>query len=110
MQLEAETTTRTNIEETCDKSCCIKIYKGKNCIFCEAAREVLNETLNLYGLTETAIQEIDVDNPDSVYASDIVGLPSIRICKELFTGLPDKHQIGTAIVRNFMKSCLIEDC
>ena len=57
----------------------ISLYKGRNCIFCEAAKEILYETLELYGLTKDVVREIDLDDPGVYPSSDISVLPSIRI-------------------------------
>ena len=108
MRTEMLQSYRTPEEPHCDNPGCIILYKGKHCIFCDAAIEILYNTLKLYSLSHEVIHEIDIDASDSVYADDVIGLPTIRICKELITGLPDEHQIGTALVRAFMNGCFDE--
>ena len=99
MQPEAITSNIIDAGVWNENTAFIQLYKGKNCIFCEAAKEILYETLDLFGLTRDVVKEIDIDDSSEYSPSDVAVLPSIKIYTEVFVGLPDKHNIGTAIAR-----------
>ena len=105
MQPEAVTSNIIDGGVCSEQSAFIQLYKGRNCIFCEAAKEILYETLDLFGLTRDVVREIDIDDSGEYSTSDVVVLPSIKICTEVFVGLPDKHNIGTAIARACVMGC-----
>ncbi|MGY5875512.1 MAG: hypothetical protein RTU30_07185 [Candidatus Thorarchaeota archaeon] len=106
MRLEAIQSCITSTGTSCDKPGCVVFYRGEHCIFCDAAREILNHTLSLYGLSESLVYEVDLDmNENSVDLSGIVGLPAIRICDEIITGLPDECAVGTALIRALVTGC-----
>jgi hypothetical protein len=106
VRIEAIQTCHTRTEAFCERPGCIIFYKGEQCIFCDVAKEVLNETLSLYGFSWSIVQEVDVDNiNDPEYMTDIVGVPSIRIGSNLITGLPDEHLVGTALIHAILTGC-----
>jgi hypothetical protein len=105
VRIEAIQTCNTCTEAYCDKPGCIIFYKGEQCIFCDAAKEILNEALSLYGISWSTVHEVEIDNMSAEFTMDVVGVPSIRICSNLITGLPDEHLIGTAIIHAIMTGC-----
>ncbi|MFX0107203.1 MAG: hypothetical protein ACFE7R_02875 [Candidatus Hodarchaeota archaeon] len=104
----SETKTKT----PCGRCACIILYKGQYCLFCDAARELLGETVSQFGVTDNVICQVDIDTApfDSCGCSDdVTQLPTIRICNVVLEGLPDEGQVNDAVIRALMMDCFCEN-
>ncbi len=110
MKAEAIHTSTTEMKTPCGRCGCIIFYKGEVCIFCDAATEMLADTLIGFGVSDSAICEIDVDSDEECGCGteDIAMLPTIRICDMKLTGMPDEQSMNDAIMRAIMKDCFCE--
>ncbi|MFW9808522.1 MAG: hypothetical protein ACFFE6_03985 [Candidatus Thorarchaeota archaeon] len=110
MKAEAIPTSSTEMKTPCGRCGCIIFYKGELCIFCEAATEMLADALMGFGVSSSAICEIDVDSEEECGCGtdDIAMLPTIRICDMKLTGLPDEQSMNDAVMRAIMRDCFCE--
>ncbi|MHA2141498.1 MAG: hypothetical protein ACXADC_05140 [Candidatus Thorarchaeota archaeon] len=102
---------RNSGKPPCGRCGCIIVYTGKLCLFCEAAKEIIGEAINQYGVSNDAICQIDVDEDEDAGCGceDIVtSLPTIRICEVVLEGLPDEGQVTDAVLRALMMDCFRE--
>ncbi len=109
MKSSALATTALNSKQGCDQSSCITFYRSDYCFFCDAAHEILSDTLTQFGMSKKSVMEIDVgQNEESVYEEEILGLPTIAICHEKILGLPDEGTIRDALMKALMRDCFHE--
>lgn len=95
----------------CGRCGCIIVYTGKLCLFCDAAKEIIGETINQYGVSSDVICQIDVDNGEESGCGcedTVTSLPTIRICEVVLEGLPDEGQVNDAVLRALMMDCFCE--
>ncbi|NHJ12662.1 MAG: hypothetical protein EAX95_03260 [Candidatus Thorarchaeota archaeon] len=93
----------------CGRCGCIIVYTGDYCFFCDAAKEMLGEAIAQYGVSDSAICQIDVDSEGECGCNDsITRLPTIRICSVKLEGLPDEGQVTDAVLRALMMDCFCE--
>ncbi len=104
-------TAKNSSKPPCGRCGCIIVYTGKLCLFCEAAKEIIGEAINQYGVSNDAICQIDVDEGEAAGCGceDVVtSLPTIRICEVVLEGLPDEGQVTDAVLRALMMDCFCD--
>ncbi|MFX1331579.1 MAG: hypothetical protein ACFE9W_08485 [Promethearchaeota archaeon] len=80
-------------------------------MFCDAAKEIIEEAINNYGVSDDVICQIDVDSgeEEGCGCEDVVtSLPTIRICEIVLEGLPDEGQVTDAVLRALMMDCFCD--
>ena len=93
----------------CGRCSCIILYSSKHCILCDAALEMLYSVISDFGLPKSVIKKIDVlTEDDGCNLPAPVGLPAIRICQELLTGLPDIDVARGAVMHAVLNGCFSE--
>jgi hypothetical protein len=110
MKADIETVPSLQTATPCGKCSCVIMYKTEQCIFCDPAAEILEDALSSYGVSASAITEVDVEADDDCGCGtdDISMLPTIKICDALITGLPDEGLLNDAVIRAIMKDCFCE--
>lgn len=83
----------------CGRSGCIILYSSKHCVLCDAALEVLHTVISDFGLPHDIIQVVDVLQLEDDNLPPPVGLPAMRICQEVLTGLPDIDMARAAVMQ-----------
>ena len=81
---------------------CILFYTNSQCIFCPAAKEMLEERLKEHDLPVDSIREVDCDRED---AGDVTALPTIQICGLTIIGIPEKDMLDHALWLLRVNSC-----
>lgn len=86
------------------------MYTSEFCVFCDAAEEILTEALTDFGVSKTAIREVDVDDADACgcRTDDVTMLPTIKVCNQHLTGLPEEQSMKDAVMQAIMKDCFCE--
>lgn len=76
-------------------------------MFCDAAEEILIEALTNFGVSKTAIREVDVEAADNCgcRTDDVTMLPTIKVCDQHITGLPEEQSMQDAVMQAIMKDC-----
>ena len=77
----------------CGRCSCIILYSSEKCILCDAALEILYSVIS----------------DDGCGLPLPVGLPAIRICQEVITGLPDMDSARSAVMHAVLNGCF-SDC
>ncbi len=77
-----------------DGPACIRFYTNSHCIFCPAAREMLEENLRAHELSVDSIHEV---NCDTEGVSEVTALPTIQICGQTIVGLPEEDMLNQAL-------------
>ena len=96
----------------CGRCSCIILYSSEKCVLCDAALEILYSVISDFGLPTSVIRKVDVlndDDDDGCCLPPPVGLPAIRICQELITGLPDLDTARGAVMHAVLNGCF-SDC
>ncbi|MFW9886980.1 MAG: hypothetical protein ACFFER_02285 [Candidatus Thorarchaeota archaeon] len=104
-------TTKNSMKTSCGRCGCIIVYTGKLCLFCDAAKEIIEEAITNYGVSDDVICQINVDagEGEGCGCEDVVtSLPTIRICEVVLEGLPDEDQVTDAVLRALMMDCFCE--
>ncbi len=90
----------------CDLDSCISFYMSNHCLFCEPSLDNLKRALEHFGISPSAIEIINVDDPSAKLSrTDISVLPLTRICDKEITGLADPAMIHEAVVALMLKQC-----
>lgn len=86
------------------------MYTSEFCVFCDAAEEILVEALTDFGVSKAAIREVDVDDADACgcRTDDVTMLPTIKVCNQHLTGLPEEQSMKDAVMQAIMKDCFCE--
>ncbi|NWF94976.1 MAG: hypothetical protein HXY34_02440 [Candidatus Thorarchaeota archaeon] len=106
MQLETDLAIRSAEKSSCGQCSCVIIYKGNHCVFCTPAFELLKNALAEYGLDESIVSEVSIeDGCECGCDVDIAGIPAIRICRELIHGVPQEDHLRDSLMQAMMKSC-----
>ncbi|MGQ4912647.1 MAG: hypothetical protein ACP6KW_10800 [Candidatus Thorarchaeota archaeon] len=110
MDAKAEGLSSTAAKTRCGECSCVILYKGDFCLFCDAASEILANSLQEYGVSESALMEVDVDDAEACGCNTdgITMLPTIKICDVKLTGLPEQQSVNDAVIRAIMKDCFVE--
>jgi len=94
----------------CGRCGCIVIYSSDHCILCDAALEILYSVISDFGLSPEIVKKVDIlDQDDDNFVPSLVGLPAMRICDELLTGLPDVDVARAAVMHAVLNGCF-SDC
>ncbi|MHA2425602.1 MAG: hypothetical protein ACXAEF_12495 [Candidatus Thorarchaeota archaeon] len=107
VRLESARTEYPEVVTSCGRTGCIAIYVGDDCVFCDGALETLREALSDFGISPTVISEINVSN-GSACTYDLPGvitLPTIRVCDQLISGLPDIDEARSQLMCALLKGC-----
>jgi len=83
---------------------CIRFYTNYQCIFCPAAREMLEELMREHELSVELIHEIDCDRER---AMDVKSLPTIKICGHTIEGVPSEDVLEQALWKLRVNHCFI---
>lgn len=112
MKIEAIHMSGAETKTPCGKCSCIILYTSEFCVFCEAAEEILIEALMNFGVSKTAIREVDVETEDECgcRTDDVTMLPTIKVCDQFLTGLPEEQSMRDAVMQAIMKDCFCEQC
>ena len=79
-------------------------------MLCDAALEILQSVISDFGLPHSVIRKVDITlDEDSCNLPPLVGLPAIRICQEIITGLPDIDLARSAVMQAVLNGCF-SDC
>ena len=85
-----------------DGPACVLFYTNSHCIFCPAARKILEERLEAHELPVDTIREVDCDTED---VGDITALPTIQICGQTIIGLPEEDMLDQALWKLRVNPC-----
>ncbi len=85
---------------------CILIYATSQCIFCPAAKEIVEGVLEVHGLPVDTIRKVDCDTED---VRDITALPTIQICEQIIIGLPEEDTLDRALWKLRVNPCFYEN-
>jgi hypothetical protein len=112
MKTEAIPVSGTETKTPCGKCSCIIVYTSEFCVFCEAAEEILIDALTNFGVSKTAIREVYVETKDECgcRTDDVTMLPTIKVCDQHLTGLPEEQSMNDAVMQAIMKDCFCESC
>ena len=88
-----------------DGPACVLLYTNSQCIFCPAAKEILERMLNEHGLPTGMIREVDCDIED---VRDITALPTIQVCEQTIIGLPEEDTLYRALWRLRISPCFYQ--
>jgi hypothetical protein len=110
MKTEAATVSDTEIKTACGKCSCIIMYTSEFCVFCDAAEEILIEALTNFGVPRNVIRQVDVETEDACgcRTDDVTMLPTIKVCDQHLTGLPEEQSMKDAVMQAIMKDCFCE--
>ena len=110
MNAEAEKMADVSPKTKCGECSCVILFKGEFCLFCDAASEMLANSLQEFGIPASALREVDVDSAEACGCStdNITMLPTIKICDVKITGLPEQQSVNDAVIRAIMKDCFVE--
>ncbi len=84
-----------------DGPACVRFYTNSHCIFCPAAREMLEERLKAHELSVDSIYEVDCDTEN---VDEVTALPTIQICGQIILGLPEEDILVFHPERNMRTS------
>jgi hypothetical protein len=112
MKTEAISVSGTETKTACGRCSCIIVYTSEFCVFCEAAGEILNDALDNFGVSKTAIRQVDIETEEECgcRTDDITMLPTIKVCDQHLTGLPEEQSMKDAVMQAIMKDCFCESC
>lgn len=75
-------------------------------MLCDAALEILHSVISDFGLPPSVIRKVDILlDDDGCNLPPPVGLPAIRICKEVITGIPDIDLARSAVMQAVLNGC-----
>ena len=94
----------------CGRCSCIIIYTSEQCILCDAALEIMYSVISDFGLPPSAIKVVDIlDDNSGCDLPPPVGLPAMRVCRDVITGLPDLDTARSAVMHAVLNGCF-SDC
>jgi signal transduction histidine kinase len=90
----------------CGRRTCITFYKSNQCVFCEPAMNVLSSVLESFGVPQSMVEILNVDDPSvDVKEEDLPMLPYIKICDEEISGFVSETAIRSAIMKLMVTNC-----
>ena len=107
VQMDSPYLTMNRDKAPCGRCSCIILYSSEHCLLCTAAYEILLTVLSDFGLSPNIVKVVDLgsNEDDGCGVPPPVGLPAIRICDELITGLPDLDVARGAVMQTVLKTC-----
>ncbi|RLI57309.1 MAG: hypothetical protein DRP09_03430 [Candidatus Thorarchaeota archaeon] len=110
VQMDSAYVTMNKEETPCGRCSCIILYSSPKCLLCDAALEILLTVISDFGLSPSVIRKVDIESghSDGCETPPPVGLPAIRICDELLTGLPDMDVTRGAVMHAVLRGCFFE--
>ena len=106
VRIESAHLTMESPKTDCGRCSCIILYNSEKCVLCDAALEILYSVVSDFGLPPSVIRKVDVLNSED--DSDLpspVGLPAVRICQDVITGLPDMDTARSAVMHAVLNGC-----
>ncbi|MHA2141715.1 MAG: hypothetical protein ACXADC_13030 [Candidatus Thorarchaeota archaeon] len=93
----------------CGRCGCILFYTGKDCVFCPAADDILQNVRAPLEVEDDVVCRIDIENlnGDGLEAP-VTTIPMIQICDTTITGIPDESSVRDALIAMHVKSCYYE--
>ncbi|MFW9956279.1 MAG: hypothetical protein ACFFD3_17185, partial [Candidatus Thorarchaeota archaeon] len=85
----------------------VAIYVGDNCAFCDTALETLREALADFLIDSSVISKVNVSSRVT-YPFEVPGglaLPTIRVCDNLISGLPDIDKARSYLMLAILRGC-----
>ncbi len=83
----------------------IMYYKSEHCIFCGPVLASLETVLNELGIGTSAIQIVNVDDPDSMVAEeDLPALPTIQMGMDQLSGFHSEDDLREAVTKMILLS------
>jgi PAS domain S-box-containing protein len=90
----------------CGRPTCITFYKSNHCVFCDPAMEVLTSVLESFGVPQSMIETLNVDDPHvNVKEDELPMLPYIKICNEELSGFISETVIRSAVMNLMVTNC-----
>ena len=90
----------------CGRCRCVTLYSSEHCILCDAAFEILCSVISDFGLSPDVVHKVDIACDDDGSIDPVpVGLPAMRICQEVLTGLPDLDAVRGAVMHAVLRGC-----
>jgi len=90
----------------CGRSTCITFYKSNLCVFCDPAMEILTSVLESFGVPQSMVETLNVDDPMvNVKEDDLPMLPYIKICNEELSGFVSESAIRSAVMNLMVTNC-----
>jgi hypothetical protein len=95
----------------CGRCACVIVYTSDECVLCDAALEIMYSVISDFGLSPSAIREVNVvqGEDDGCGLPAPVGLPAIRICEEFVAGTPDIDEARGAVMHAVLKNCFSDN-
>ena len=110
VRTESALLTLESQDTECGRCSCIILYSSEQCVLCDAAMELLQTVVSDFGLPLSVIRKVDIlHDDDGCGLPPPVGLPAIRICQELITGLSDMDTMRGAVMHEVLNGCF-SDC
>ncbi|TFG14138.1 PAS domain-containing protein [Candidatus Thorarchaeota archaeon] len=90
----------------CGRDSCIAFYMSDHCLFCGPSLDILVGVLELFDISSSAIEIINIDDP-SVHLDRkaLPMLPVTRICDREIAGLTDATRIRQAVTEMMIRGC-----
>ena len=90
----------------CSQCGCIIIYSSKHCVLCDTALEIMHTVLSDFNLSSSIIKIVDVlEQGEDCASPPLIGLPTVKICQETITGLPDVDVARSAVMHAVLNGC-----
>ncbi len=90
----------------CGRCSCVTHYSSEYCILCDAALEILYSVITDFGISPDVVRKVSITSDDDGDIDPLpVGLPAMRICQEVLTGLPDMDAVRGAVMHAVLKGC-----
>lgn len=81
----------------------ITFYKSEHCVFCGPVFDTLSTILNELGIGRSAVNVINIDDPDSgISEDDLPALPTIQMGDEQLTGFLSEEDLRMGVMRLLM--------
>ena len=88
-----------------DGPACIRFYTNSHCIFCPAAREMLEDMLKVHELSVDSIHKVVCGIED---VGEVTALPTIEICEQTIVGIPEEDMLDQALWMLRVNPCFHE--
>lgn len=90
----------------CGRNTCITFYKSNHCVFCDPAFEILTSVLESFGVPQSMVEILNVDDPQvEVTEDELPTLPYIKICNEELSGFISETAIRSAVMNLMVTNC-----